>query len=504
MTMDTASAGPSPRPATGPGDLVPGRPVVFRRATVLTVDTGGFVEDGDVLVAGERIEAVGRDLAVPGGTAEIDASGGILMPGMVDTHRHMYQTALRGIGADWTLSQYFAFCYLNWGRLFRPQDIHAGNLLAAVEALDAGVTTTLDWSHGLRTPEHADAAVDALRATPGRYVLAYGNLLGAPWEWAGGADFRSFAARRFTPGDDMLGLQLAFDVTGDPAFPERAAFEAARDMGLRVTTHAGVWGATNDDGIRLMWEHGFMTPEVTYVHAASLSPDSYHRIAATGGTVSVSAESELNAGQGYPPTWRLRRYGIPVSLSVDSGMWWSADLFSAMRSTLSADRAREHMAAHSAGKTVVHNRLRAEDVVRWATLGGARALGLDSVTGSITPGKKADLVLVKNDRSPVMHPVVHPYGHVVFQAGRGDVHTVMVDGTVVKYGHELLGDAPAAARAAAAAAAGTVEHFRGAMGEEEWRAAREPGLPDAEPVTGPYTYASPDGDGEPERRGPGA
>ncbi|HET6856015.1 MAG TPA: amidohydrolase family protein [Streptomyces sp.] len=473
-----------------PQDFSPGRPVVFRHATVLTIDAQGVIEDGDVLVIGDRIHAVGRHLAVPEGTVEVDAGGGILMPGMVDSHRHMYQTALRGIGADWTLSQYFVFCYLKWGRLFRPQDVYAGNLHAAVEALDAGVTTTLDWSHGLQTVDHADAAVDALQATPGRFVLAYGNLLGAPWEWAAGADFKAFAGRRFTPGDDMLGLQLAFDVTADPSFPEQKAFEVAREMDLRVTTHAGVWGATTDDSIRLMWEHGFMTPDVTYVHAASLSQDSYHRIAATGGSVSVSSESELNAGQGYPPTWQLRKHGIPVSLSMDSSMWWSADLFSAMRSTLSSDRAREHLAAHSRDETVVHNHLRAEEVVRWATLGGAQALGLDSVIGSITPGKKADLVLIKNDRSPAMHPIIHPYGHVVFQAGRGDVHTVMVNGKIAKYDHALLDDTLTASRRATTE---SVEYFRTTMGEDEWQAAREPQLPDSEHVSNPYTYTSWDG-----------
>ncbi|MFJ1958257.1 amidohydrolase family protein [Streptomyces microflavus] len=486
----TATHRPTAPDRPVPDELVPGRPLVFRHATVLTVDAHGVIEDGDVLVVGDRIEAIGRDLAVPEGTVEIDAEGGILMPGMIDSHRHMYQTALRGIGADWTLSQYFHFCYLNWGHLFRPQDIYAGNLLSALEALDAGVTTTLDWSHGLQTVEHADAAVDALQATPGRFVLAYGNLLGAPWEWGTGPEFRHFAERRFGSSNDMLGLQMAFDVTADPAFPEKKAFETAREMNLRVTTHAGVWGATNDDSIRLMWEHGFMTSDITYVHAASLSEDSYHRIAATGGSVSVSAESEMNAGQGYPPTWQLRRHGIPVSLSMDSSMWWSADLFSAMRATLSADRARDHLAAHSRDETILHNHLRAEDVVGWATLGGAKALGLDALTGTVTPGKKADLVLIKNNRSPAMFPLIHPYGHTVFQAGRGDVHTVMVNGRVVKHEHALLGDGLDNAREAVAE---TVEHFRTTMGEREWRAAREPESPHTEKIANPYGYTAWDG-----------
>jgi 5-methylthioadenosine/S-adenosylhomocysteine deaminase len=283
-------------------DLAPGRSVVFRNATVLTLDDGHHVLDGaDVLVSGERIAAVGPNLAAGEETAEIDAAGGILMPGMIDTHRHMWQTAMRGYGADWTLTQYFVWYYLNWGKTFRPQDIYAGNLLAAMEAIDAGVTTTVDWSHGLQTVEHADAAADALAEVPGRFVLAYGNIQQGPWEWSAAPEFREFVSRRFGGANDMLGFQMAFDVTGDPSFPEKAAFEVARELGVPVTTHAGVWGATNDDGIRLMHEGGFMTPSTIYVHAATLTRDSYHRIAATGGSASVSTESEQSAGQGTRP-----------------------------------------------------------------------------------------------------------------------------------------------------------------------------------------------------------
>src|ERR1022692_1215871 len=238
-------------------DLTPGRPVVFRNATVLTMD---------------------------------------------DSHQLWH-------GADWTLTQYFVWNYLQWGKSFRPQDIYAGNLLSAIEAIDAGVTTTVDWSHGLQTIEHADAAVDALQQVPGRFVLAYGNIHQAPWEWSAVPEFRDFVGRRFG-GNDMLGFQMAFDIPGNPEFPEKAAFEVARDLGVPVTTHAGVWKVTTDDGIRLMHEHGFMTPSTIYVHAASLSADSYHRIAATGGYASLSTESEQSAGQGYPPTWKLRQHGI--------------------------------------------------------------------------------------------------------------------------------------------------------------------------------------------------
>ncbi|HEY4386695.1 MAG TPA: amidohydrolase family protein [Ktedonobacteraceae bacterium] len=474
--------------AVGPHHFLPGRPVVFRNATVLTIDPSlGMIEGGDVLVVANRIAAIGRQLVVPDDTVEIDATDGILMPGMVDTHRHMWQTALRGFGADWTLTNYFQFYYLHWGKIFRPEDIYSGNLLAALDAIDSGVTTTVDWSHGLQTVDYADAAVDAFEATPGRFVLAYGNLLGAPWQWTKAPEFADFIRRRIDGHTDRLGMQLAFDVTGDPAFPEKAAFEVARDFNLSVTTHAGVWGATNDEGIRLMYEHGFMTPSTIYVHAATLSEDSYHRIAATGGQTSVATESEQNAGQGYPPTWQLRRYNIPVSLSMDTSVWWSGDLFSAMRATLSADRAREHMEAHKNNSTVTLSHLRAEQVVNWATLGGARALGMDKDIGSITPGKKADLVLIKNDHSPVMFPLLHPYGHVVFQAGRGDVHTVMIDGKVVKYDHRLIGIDLSKARQAVAK---TVEYARTQMGEQAWNEAMNPAQAAVELRDNPYTYTS--------------
>ncbi|MET8086678.1 amidohydrolase family protein [Micromonospora sp. NPDC005237] len=461
------------------------RPVIFRNGLVLTMDDAHTVLPGaDVLVVGDRIAEVGVGLTAPDDALEIDATDGILMPGMVDTHRHMWQTAMRGYGADWTLTQYFVWYYLESGKLFRPEDVYAGNLLGAIEAIDAGVTTTVDWSHGLQTPAHADAAVDALEAVPGRFVLAYGNIQQGPWEWATSPEFRDFHRRRID-GGKLAGFQMAFDVTGDPAFPERAAFEVARELGAAVTTHAGVWGATNDDGIRLMHEGGFMTPSTVYVHAATLTHDSYNRIAATGGSVSVSTESEQSAGQGYPPTWQLRHHDIPVSLSMDTSVWWSGDLFSAMRSTLGADRSREHLEAHAKQDTITHCHLRAEQVVEWATRGGARALGMDSTVGALTPGRQADIVLIKNDASPVMFPILNPHGHVVFQAQRGDVHTVLVGGRVVKRDGRLVGVDLAAARARVAA---TIDHLRETMGEEAWQRGMNPDVPETAILENPYQY----------------
>jgi cytosine/adenosine deaminase-related metal-dependent hydrolase len=221
------------------------------------------------------------------------------------------------------------------------------------------------------------------------------------------------------------------------------------------------------------------------VHAATLTEDSYQRIAATGGTVSVSTESEQSCGQGYPPTWTLRSYDIPVALSMDTSVWWSGDLFSAMRSTLGADRSREHLEAHAKGQTITNCHLRADQVVEWATRGGARALGLDAVVGRLEPGRKADVVLIKNDASPVMFPLLNPYGHVALQAQRGDVHTVLVNGRVVKHRHRLVGIDLGAARRAVES---TVEYLRSTLGPDAWAQGMNPEIPTTEILDNPYTY----------------
>src|SRR3954451_21925601 len=463
--------------------------LVFRGGTVLTMDASCTVlTDADVLVVGDRIEAVGPGLAAPEGAVEIDASGGIVMPGMIDTHRHMWQTAMRGYGADWTLTQYFVWYYLEHGKKFRPQDIAVGNRLAAVESLDAGVTTTVDWSHNLQTVEHGEVALDALRSVPGRFVLAYGNIQQGPWEWTTDPAVRSFLERLRDARDDMMGVQIAFDATGAPAFPEKAAFEAARDLGIPVTTHAGVWAATNDTGIQQMHEGGFMTPETTYVHAATLTADSYQRIAATGGSISVATESECSAGQGHAPTAQVLQHGIPVSLSADTSVWWSGDMFSAMRATLNADRMSEHMDAHLKGETITHLRLRAEQVVQWCTTGGAHTIGRDSDLGRLEAGRKADVVLIKNDASPVSFPLLNPFGHVAFQAQRADVHTVVVDGRVVKSAGRLVGIDLAPVRRDIE---NTIDYLRAEIGEEAWQQGMFPDMPSAEAeiLDNPYRYS---------------
>jgi cytosine/adenosine deaminase-related metal-dependent hydrolase len=464
-----------------------GQPIVLRHGIVLTMDDAHTVlPDGDVLVVDGRIAEVGAGLDVPDNTFEIDASGGIVMPGMVDTHRHMWQTAMRAYGADWTLTQYFVWYYLQHGAKFRPQDTAAGNLISALDAVESGVTTSVDWSHGLRTPEHGWAAYEALADSPGRFVLAYGNLAVSPWEWTADPEVQKILT---TSRDDsrMFGTQIAFDVPNqDESFPELAAYRVAKELGLRVTTHAGVWGATNDWGIRNAYEAGVMEEGFTYVHAATLSAESYQKIAATGGNVSLATESEDTCGQGYPPVHQLRRYGIPASLSVDTSVWFSADLFSAMRATVNADRALEHYLAHQLdpAETVTHVKLRAEDAVHMATRGGALAIGKDAEIGSLEKGKLGDVVLLKNEHSPTWAPLINPWGQVVYQAQRGDVHTVLVGGEVVKSEGRLVAGDLAGVKSKLD---DTVSYLEREVGDD-WLAGQHPEIPEVEVLYNPYQY----------------
>jgi 5-methylthioadenosine/S-adenosylhomocysteine deaminase len=254
-------------------------------------------------------------------------------------------------------------------------------------------------------------------------------------------------------------------------FPERPAWEFARAHNLAVTMHSGVRNWMADEQILNLRDNGFLLPTNTYVHCATMSDSTYRLIAESGGTVSVAAESELNAGQGYPPTGRIHAHGIPVSLSSDTQVWWSADLFAAMRATLNADRGIDHLRAHAQDKSVINNNLRTGDVLHFATQGGADTLGLGSRLGSITPGKLADLVLVRAD-TPSMVPLINPVHQLVFQAQRGEVDTVLVNGRVLKHDGRLLGGIFARARRLAEA---SMNHLRERIGARQWAEAQSPG-----------------------------
>jgi cytosine/adenosine deaminase-related metal-dependent hydrolase len=420
---------------------------------VVTLDPGiGQLEPAEILVEGDVIAAIGTDLGVSDAEV-IEAPRSIAIPGFVDTHRHTWQAVIRGIAADWVHGHYMTGIHNGLSQHFRPEDTYTGNLLGTLEALNAGITTLVDWSHNLATPDHADAAVQALFDSGSRAVFAHGG--GAPqWRDPPSSVPHPDDARRvrdtYFPGDDQL-VTMAMALRG-PQFTTKQVslddFRLARDLGLRITVHVGdgEWGRSRP--IEWCRDNDLLGADITYVHCNTLADDELAMIAASGGSASVAAPLELSMGHGYPATGRLLAVGIRPSLSIDVCTMVGGDMFSAMRATLMDDRARRHHMAAEEGRTVKTLTPSTLDAFEFATIEGARATGLGDRIGTLTPGKKADIVLVSTD-DPGMFPVNNPVGTLVYAGHPGVIDTVLVGGQVVKQGGKLVGHDMTALRARA-------------------------------------------------------
>jgi cytosine/adenosine deaminase-related metal-dependent hydrolase len=415
--------------------------VLIKGACVITLDRRlGDLPCGDVLIEDSRIAAIGADLDVT--DAEIiDGRDRIVIPGFVDTHRHLWQTQLRGIAADWTLMQYLTAILGGVAPAFTPDDTYAGNLLGVLEGLDAGITTMVDWSHALNTPAHADAAFDALTDSGARAVLAHGNanaIWGAPDVRADWSDLARLKTERAASDDQLVTLAIALR---GPDYADMDAtiadWNAARELGMRITVHVGA-GAFTERPVGRLNDQGLLGPDTTYAHCCRLHDDEIKMIADSGGSVSVANEVEMHMGHGYPPTAKLCRAGIRPSLSIDVCTGIGGDMFTAMRSTLAAQRARENEEHLDAGTDPERLELTSRDVLEFATIDGARACGLDGKVGSLSPGKQADIVLLRTDMLN-MHPVNNPVAQVALAANTANVDTVLVAGRVVKRDGHLTG-----------------------------------------------------------------
>jgi cytosine/adenosine deaminase-related metal-dependent hydrolase len=415
-----------------------GTRTLIRRATwAVTVDPDlGEIADCDVLVEDGTILQVGRDLPDDDALV-IDATDRIVIPGFVDTHRHLWQTGWRNIAADWTLTQYLVAVLGQLAPAYRPEDVFAGNLLGILEALDNGITTTLDWSHcAVMTPEHTDAAVAGLRESGARAVFAYGNASPIWFDGKMTADWSELERLQGQHLGDLLSLAMA--ARGPDFGSIDVAVEdwaRARELGVPISVHIGVAGMSSRP-VAMLHEHGLLGPDTTYVHCSRLQDDELRMIAHTGGSVSIATEVEMHMGHGYPPTGRVLAAGMRPSLSIDVCTGIGGDMFGAMRSTLAMQRALDHDRNIEAGLTPTYLDLTARDVLEFATIAGARTLGMADTIGSITPGKQADLVLLRTDMLN-MFPVNNPVASAALAANPSNIDTVLVAGRIVKQDGKL-------------------------------------------------------------------
>jgi 5-methylthioadenosine/S-adenosylhomocysteine deaminase len=418
-----------------------GRPILLRGGCVLSLDRAvGDFEQADVLVEGNKISAIRPNIDAPNAET-IDASNTIVMPGFVDTHRHMWQGFLRNVLPDGSLDDYRVLVQRKFGATMTPDDVYIADLLSALGAIDTGVTCVLDWSHIHNTPEHTDAAIKGLQESGVRAVFAYGNPqndTGRFWEMKGHKfpeDIARLRKQYFSSDDQLLTLYMA----APSASPEiiLQSWKAARDVGAPISIHVGVGEFGRSALLEKLNAQNALKSDTTYIHCCTLNDTEWKLIRDTGGTVSIAGYVETLMGHGNPPTQKAIDNGIRPSLSVDVETSVPNDFFTQMRTVFSLQK-NEVWARRLAGDKNPPNFLTAREVLEFATVEGARANKLDRKIGSLTPGKEADLILLRTDMLNVM-PMNNAVGAVVTSMGPQNVDTVLIAGKVMKRRGQLVG-----------------------------------------------------------------
>jgi cytosine/adenosine deaminase-related metal-dependent hydrolase len=425
--------------------------ILIRNGNVLTVDPAiGDLPRADVLIEDDKIAAVGPDLGA-GGEVDadvIDADGFLVIPGFVDSHRHTWEASIRGCAPNATLDDYFVEVLDTFAPVYRPEDVYAGNLAGSLECLNAGITTLVDWSHINNTPEHPDAAITALQESGIRAQYAYGSAntsLADYWFESKiaipGDDVRRIRERYFSSDSGLLTMALA---TRGPGFcvddVVRSEWALARDLGIPITVHVAMGRVAGRFGmVKQLNDLGLLGPDTTYIHCCYFSEEEWRLVADSGGTISIAAQVEVQMGHGWPPVMKAIEYGLRPSLSIDVVTTVPGDMFTQIRAAFGAERARVNADCWQADIPIPETMLTARDVLGMATINGAHVAGLEERTGSLTPGKQADVVLL-DARALNVAPVIDPVAAVTLCADVSNVDTVIVNGVVQKRGGVLRGD----------------------------------------------------------------
>jgi cytosine/adenosine deaminase-related metal-dependent hydrolase len=419
----------------------PRRPILIRGGTVLSLDRAvGDHEAADVLIEGGRISAVRPNISAPNAEV-IEAGNMIVMPGFVDTHRHMWQGYLRNVLPDGSLQDYIQTVQRKFGATMTPEDVYIADLLSALGAIDTGVTCVLDWSHIHISPEHTDAAIKALQESGVRAVFAYGTPQTATGRWQDAPrnrypdDIARLRRQYFNSDDQLMSLFLASP--GGAPDQVMPIWRKAREVGARITIHVGVGEFGRSAFLEKMNAIEPLKSDTTYIHCCTLNDTEWKLIRDSGGTISIAGYVETLMGHGNPPTQKAIDMGIRPSLSVDVETSVPNDFFTQMRTVFSLQK-NEVWARRLAGDKNPPAFLKVRDVLGFATVEGARANGLERRIGTLTPGKAADVILLRHDLINVM-PMNNAVGAVVTSMGPQNVDTVLIGGKVMKRNGALVG-----------------------------------------------------------------
>ncbi|NUT28660.1 MAG: amidohydrolase family protein [Streptomyces sp.] len=427
--------------------------IVLRGGHVVSMDPAiGDLPQGDVLIEDGKIAAVQPEISAD---AEIlDMSGRIVIPGFVDTHRHTWEAPIRNVAPDATLDDYFVDILDTFAPLYTPEDVYAGNLAGALECLNAGITTLVDWSHINNTPEHPDAAIQGLAESGIRAQYAYGSAntsLADYWFESKipipGDDVRRIRGKYFASDEGLLTMALA---TRGPGFCVNdvvtAEWALARELDIPITVHVAMGRLAGRFGmVKQLNDLGLLGADTTYVHCCYLHEDEWRMVADSGGTVSIAPQVELQMGHGWPPVMKAIEYGLRPSLSIDVVTTVPGDMFTQIRAAFGAERARVNADCWKANLPVPETMLTARRMLEIATLNGAHVAGLEDRTGSLTPGKRADVVAIDATALNVA-PVHDAAAAVTLSADVSNVDTVIVDGVIHKREGKLVADVERARR----------------------------------------------------------
>jgi 5-methylthioadenosine/S-adenosylhomocysteine deaminase len=417
------------------------RPILIKGGCVLTLDKSlGDFEQADVLVEGKKITAVKPNISAPNAQV-IDASKCVVMPGFIDTHRHMWEGFLRNSLPDGSLADYIALIQKKFGANYIPEDAYIANLLSTVGCIDVGVTTVLDWSHIQNSPEHSDACIKGLQESGVRSVFAYGypQTASGNWKDAPKQKYPSDIARlrkQYFNSDDQL-VTLALASPGGAPQDIVNIWKAARDVGARITIHVGVGEFGKSAFLEKVHAIEPLKSDTTYVHACTLNDTEWKLIRDSGGTISMAGYVEKLMGHGNPPIQKMLDLGMRPSLSVDVETSVPNDFFNQMRSVFTQQK-NEVWERRLSGDKNAPQFLTVRDVLEYATDEGARANGLEKKVGSLTPGKEADIILLRHDMLNVM-PMNSAVGAVVTSMGPQNVDTVLIAGKIMKRNGKLVG-----------------------------------------------------------------
>ena len=430
--------------------------MLIEQGTIVTMDAKlGDLAQGDLLIDGDRIVEVAPKIHAPG-AQKIDARGMIVIPGLVNAHMHTWQTALRGVAGNWTVLEYFKKMHAGLATLFRPEDIYIANRVGGLNQINCGTTTLVDWCHNNPTPQHTDAGIDGLADSGIRGAFFHGSPKPDPkpgqkpfWEMPHPrSEIERLRKTRFSSNDQRLTPGMA--ILGPHYSTYEVAvedFKLAREMGLIASMHCAGAAARVPDGWDRLAREGLLGDNNNIVHGNDLTDEQLRFMVDQGVTFSLTPETEMFQGHGFAITGRLRRLGHQPSLGVDLESCISGDMFTVARMALASQRAFDNAQSKAErGQLPDTSTITAREALGWLTIEGARMLRLQDRIGSLTPGKQADVVLVRaSDLN--MQPVHDPVTSVITQTSVGNVDTVLVAGEIKKSAGRLLADvAPLQAR----------------------------------------------------------